>query len=138
GEISLFRQMIQLFQEVFEVTPSPDLADEYLNQRLADERFIVCVAIEEARVVGGITAYELPMYAHPMSEWLLYDIAIHPDFQRRGVGRKLVYHLQQEVKQRGGSDIFLDAHEEDVHALAFYRELGAKEEKVRQFTFSSR
>ncbi|MEL7064622.1 MAG: GNAT family N-acetyltransferase [Bacteroidota bacterium] len=132
-----FHQLIQLFQQVFDEPANGELTDDFLSQRLSDPRFIVLVARQDGQIIGGATAYELPLYTHRQSEWLIYDVAVHQDFQRRGIGKELLQHLQLEAQKRGVSDLFLDAHAEDLHAIAFYRRLGAKEERVHQFIFSS-
>ena len=135
-DLSSFRQLIQLFQQVFDEPTNGALADDFLSARLSDHRFIVLVATQDGQIVGGATAYELPLYTHPQSEWLIYDVAVHRDFRRQGIGSGLLQHLQAEAQKRGVTDLFLDAHVEDIHAIEFYRRLGAKEEKVHQFIFS--
>ncbi len=136
-DLSSFRQLIQLFQQVFDEPSNDGLTDAFLTERLSDHRFIVLVAMQDGQIIGGVTAFELPLYTHFQSEWLIYDVAVHTGFRRRGIGRELLQHMQIEAQKRGVVDIFLDAHAEDLHAVEFYRRLGAKEEKVHQFIFSS-
>ena len=132
-----FHQLIQLFHQVFDEPANGELTDDFLSQRLSDPRFIVLVARQDGQIIGGATAYELPLYTHRQSEWLIYDVAVHQDFQRRGIGKELLQHLQLEAQKRGVFFFFLYGDEVDLHAVEFYRRLGAKEERVHQFIFSS-
>lgn len=94
---------------------------------------MVYVALQGERVVGGLTAYELPAYSQEGADMYLYDLAVHPDFQRKGVGTALVDGLLEECKRRQVRTCFVQAHLEDAHALHFYRALGGEEEEVAHF-----
>jgi aminoglycoside 3-N-acetyltransferase I len=65
----------------------------------------------------------------------LYDIAVHPDWQRQGLGGQLVAALHSEARRIGAAEVFVQADVEDDHALAFYRALRGREARVRHYTF---
>jgi aminoglycoside 3-N-acetyltransferase I len=88
-------------------------------------------------VVGGLTAHVLLMTASEGAEVFLYDIAVAPDHQRRGIGRQLVDALRSEASSRGISTMFVPADDDDTHALRFYAALGGRPSKVTLFEFSS-
>src|SRR6266702_2643787 len=74
---------------------------------------------------------------HEGAEVFLYDIAVAPDQQRRGIGRQLVDALRREASSQGISTMFVPADDDDTHALRFYAALGGKPSKVTLFEFSS-
>lgn len=55
--------------------------------------------------VGGISAYN-------GNAWELHPLAIHPDWQRRGVGRALVADFEERVRERGGVTVYLGSDDE--------------------------
>jgi aminoglycoside 3-N-acetyltransferase I len=82
-----------------------------------------------------LTAYELAGYYSETSEIFIYDIAVNPAFQQKGLGKQLLLSLKEYATQKNISAIFVDANEEDEHALDFYHATGGKAEKVIQFTY---
>ena len=85
-DLSLFRQMILLFGEVFE-EPVQIPADEYLTLLLKKKSFAAFVAVNEGEVVGGvvggITVHEMPGYYSEISELYIYDLAVSPQLAKK-------------------------------------------------------
>ena len=135
SDVGIFKEMIQLFQEVFEEEKQTKIEELYLEKLLEKPGFMVYCAISNGEVVGGLTAYELPMYYSKHSEIFIYDIAIKAEFQRKGVGRKLLSSLQVYGKKNNIEVIFVAVNEEDKHALDFYHSTGGKAEKVVHFNY---
>ncbi len=88
-----------------------------------------------ARLVGGLTAHALPMTRAERSEMFIYDVAVRPDYQRQGVGRRLMAAVRDAARERGIDDVFVAADEDDAHALDFYRSLGGSPSMSAIFTF---
>ncbi|RDC64002.1 GNAT family N-acetyltransferase [Adhaeribacter pallidiroseus] len=65
----------------------------------------------------------------------MYDIAVKPAFQRKGIGRQLLDTLLHYSQQNGFINVFVPANEEDTHALDFYHATGGNPEKVVYFTY---
>jgi aralkylamine N-acetyltransferase len=51
----------------------------------------------------------------------LWDVAVHPEFQRRGLGKALMAEVVRELRQLDISNISLFA---DAHVVEFYCQLG--------------
>ena len=100
-DLAEFRSLIDLFNRVFEEMQPVSASDSHLQRLLSSRAFIALAAFFENEVVGGLTAYELPMYQHDSSEILLYDLAVRPDFQRRGIGQGLILHLKEYCSRQG-------------------------------------
>ena len=134
-DVLIFRKLIDLFQQVFEVE-NPKQADEsYLVNLLENLDFIAMCVIIENELAGGLTAYELPMYYANESELFIYDIAIRPEFQRKGLGSELLKALEKYCRKQNIKMMFVAANEEDEHALEFYHATGGNAEKVVHFNY---
>jgi len=133
-DLSNFTALINLFNLVFE--EESKIGSEANSLRLLNnDGFIAIVAIAENEVVGGLTAYELPMYYSDSSEIFLYDLAVKPEHQGNGIGKGLLHSLREYCIENGIKDFFVMAHEEDAHAIEFYRATGGKAEKVVNFVY---
>ena len=65
------------------------------------------------------TASQRPVY--------LTDMAVHPDVQRRGIGRALMARAENEVRRWPGDAIRLDAYDAPAGAGDFYSKCGYRE-----------
>lgn len=136
GERDVARRLFTLMAEVFDEGCEP-LSDAYIDRLLAREDFWAVAAFAGDDLVGGLTAHTLPMTRSESAEVFIFDIAVHADHQRRGVGRRLVMLLREEAARAGIETLFVPADNDDEHALDFYRALGGDAAPVTIFTFSS-
>lgn len=134
--VSLFEKLILLFKEVFETETIQSFDEDHLNNLLQNPTFIVYVVSYNDEIVGGLTAYELPMYYLNKSELFIYDIAVKKEFQRKGLGKQLLAAITVYCKENHIENMFVSANEEDEHALDFYRSTGGLAEKVVHFNYS--
>jgi aminoglycoside 3-N-acetyltransferase I len=131
-----FEALVNLFNMVFE-EESKIGSEVHLLNLLSRENFIALAALTENEVVGGLTAYELPMYYSDSSEIFLYDLAVKPEYQRMGIGKGLLQALKDHCRENEIKEFFVMAHEEDEHAVEFYRSTGGKSEKVINFVYEA-
>jgi aminoglycoside 3-N-acetyltransferase I len=136
GDQELARRTFALMADVFGVAHA-SLSDDYLGQLLARSEFWAFAALSDGVVVGGLTAHTILMTTYEGSEVFLYDIAVHPGYQRRGFGRALVNTLRSEAASQSINMVFVPAEDEDTHALDFYRALGGVATKVMFFEFGA-
>jgi aminoglycoside 3-N-acetyltransferase I len=135
-DLSKFTVLINLFNTVFE--EESKIGSEANSLRLLNSKyFIALVALAENEVVGGLTAYELPMYYSNSSEIFLYDLAVKPEYQRMGIGKRLLQNLKEYCLENGIKEFFVMAHEEDENAIEFYRATGGRGEKVVNFLYKA-
>ena len=136
GEEALAARLFTVMAEVFgEERQAPGAA--YLARLLGRDDFWALAALAGDEVIGGLTAHTLPMTRSESSEVFLYDLAVQPRYQRRGVGRGLVDRLRQLASEAGIEDVFVPADSEDQHALDFYRAIGGQASPVTFFTFAT-
>lgn len=130
-----FQLLIQLFQIVFEAENRSIPSFDYLKQRLEQPNFHVFIILDHTKIIGGLTAFELPSYYRPKSEIFIYDIAIDINYQRQGIGTFLLNNFRLYCKENGFGEVFLDASKADPEAVNFYKKNNGQAEEVIQFTF---
>lgn len=134
ADVELARQTFLTMSAVFE-TPGAALDDEYVRALLGRPDFWAFAAIDGDRVLGGLTAHTLPMTRSASAEVFIYDLAVVPERQRQGIGRRLVAALREAAAAEGITVAFVPADNEDTHALDFYQAIGGAPAPVTIFTF---
>lgn len=92
-----------------EAWPDLEAAFEEVQNLVKPEH--ICRAAVHADVLLGLVG-GLPEYDGHV--WELHPLAVHPEYQRQGVGRALVKDFEAQVKARGGLTIILGSDDEDA------------------------
>ncbi|MFQ5344294.1 MAG: GNAT family N-acetyltransferase [Anaerolineae bacterium] len=77
------------------------------------------VWIEEGRVVGNVTISRLTP-----QNWLISNVAVHPDFRRRGIARDLMDASVDWIAGRNARWVTLEVRRENVPAKSLYFDMG--------------
>ena len=136
-DLPIFKALVNLFNIVFEEEVPTMGSDQHLLKLISNNGFVAIAVISEGEVVGGLTAYELPMVYKDNSEIFLYDLAVKPEYQRMGIGKGLIQGLKEYCVKNGIKEFFVLAHEEDEHAIEFYHATDGKSEKVINFLYKT-
>lgn len=134
-DVADLNQLIHVYAAAFEMGDIELPSSEYLETLLKKEHLIFLTVIFENKVIGGLTAYILFSVYEEKTEIYIYDIGIAPEYQRQGIGAKLLDKLKDYCKAAGHKNIFVQADVEDTHALDFYRKTGGREADVRHFNY---
>lgn len=95
--------------------------------------YIVAVAEEDGRVVGYVLYGPVPLTE---GNFDLYWIATDPNVQGRGFGRRLLAHVEADVRKRGGRMVCLETSSQGGYERTriFYEQAGYVEEsRIRDF-----
>lgn len=133
--VSDLRQLHAVFNLVFESKDSSPPSKDNIESLLQRKDICFLVVLSEEKVVGGLAAYELQLLSGER-EFYLYDIGVHPDYQKQGIGTKLIQELKKQARTRNISTIFVEAESDDMGAVAFYKSLNAEQLKVEHFNIS--
>ncbi|WP_194953779.1 AAC(3)-I family aminoglycoside N-acetyltransferase [Sphingopyxis solisilvae] len=131
GDIQAVRDLNALYADAFadhETYRRDHPDDAWLARQLAKEAIILLVARINGRIVGGLTAYELPKFEAARSEIYLYDLAVAESVRRRGVATTLIAELQHIAVETGAWAVFVQADYGDDPAVALYTKLGVRED----------
>ncbi|MBU3914456.1 GNAT family N-acetyltransferase [bacterium] len=105
-----------------------ELVDDRLKKRDASGYHFV-MADHYGRLAGYACFGQIPCTA---SSYDLYWIVVHPDFQERGLGSRLLNETERRVKAAGGSRVYVDTSQRMQFAStrAFYEIRGYRLETV--------
>lgn len=72
-----------------------------------------------------------------LDEALLFNIAVHPKFQRKGYARALIRYLIVALEQRQVLTLWLEVRQSNLPAITLYRTLGFNEVSIRRNYYPS-
>lgn len=74
---------------------------------------------ENKRIVGNVSLMSSPV----VGRYLIANVAVHPDFRRRGIARSLMDATIQAVTQKRGRAILLQVRDDNQEAIGLYESL---------------
>jgi ribosomal protein S18 acetylase RimI-like enzyme len=89
---------------------------------------------EDGRVVGNLTL--IPFNAHGTRNYLIANVAVHPDYRRRGIARSLTATAIEQARKRGSPAAWLHVRDDNPGAVKLYQTLGF-EEIARRTTWAN-
>jgi GNAT superfamily N-acetyltransferase len=89
---------------------------------------------EDGRLVGNLSL--IPYAVHGGRRYLIANVAVHPEYRRRGIARRLTSQAVDFCRQRGISEVWLHVREENDPAVSLYRSLNFVE-RARRTTWHS-
>lgn len=136
AHLSNFIDLLKVFEITFEMEDFEIPEEKYLIELLSKPDFFVFIAKEDGRVIGGLTMYVLHQYYSEKPLAYLYDLAILPEKQRLGIGKRLLNELSEFCFNKGFEEIYVQALKDEEQAVNFYRSTSFhKEDEVLQFTY---
>ena len=136
-DLEKFIEVIRLFEEVFEMKNFTIPPSEHLQAILAKKDFFVFAASWDNKVVGGLTAYVLEQYYAVKPLAYIHDLAVDTQYQRQGIGKKLIAAINAYCRERGFEEVFVQADKVDDYAIDFYRSTTpTEEEQVVHFYYT--
>ncbi|WP_409310309.1 ribosomal protein S18-alanine N-acetyltransferase [Pectobacterium sp. B1J-3] len=79
---------------------------------------------------GQFAAYAITQVV--LDEATLFNIAVHPDHQRQGLGRELLEYLIADMERRDILTLWLEVRASNARAIALYESLGFNEVSIRR------
>lgn len=114
-KLSDLERILEIEQASFS---TPWSRQSFLHELLENERAVYLVYRENERVWGYIGMWVV------MDEGHITNLAVHPVFRRRGVGRRLIEALTEESIHRGVRHLTLEVRKSNIPAQELYKGLG--------------
>jgi ribosomal protein S18 acetylase RimI-like enzyme len=87
------------------------------------------VCLEDNKVVGNLTL--IPVLVRDHWRYLIVNVAVHPNYRRRGIARQLTLKGLQHIREHGASSAWLQVRDDNRGAIDLYKSLGFQERAIR-------
>lgn len=109
--------------------PLPALDPEAARRYLANPAVLHWVASEDSILVGSLYCVLLPLDTDSAGELVLYDIGVHHQWRRRGIGQRLLAEMEHWMEEHGVTEVWVLA--DNPTAVDFYRACGFTPEEIQ-------
>jgi aminoglycoside 6'-N-acetyltransferase I len=115
-----------LFARIAEGVFDHAVQTRLVNEFLADPRHSLSAAIADGQIVGMASAVR---YVHPdkPSELWINEVGVSPDYQRRGLAKRIVAELLDEGRRQGCREAWVLTDFDNEAARATYKAAGGVE-----------
>ena len=80
---------------------------------------------QDGRIVGNASL--IPFRNHGRRIYLIANVATHPEYRRRGIGRALTERVMKQARAKNASATWLHVREDNPGAIKLYEDLGFQE-----------
>src|SRR5919108_6347049 len=80
---------------------------------------------QDGRIIGNASL--IPFRDRGKRVYLIANVATHPEFRRRGIGRALTEQVMKQARDRNASAIWLHVRDDNPGAIKLYQDLGFQE-----------
>jgi ribosomal protein S18 acetylase RimI-like enzyme len=87
------------------------------------------VWIEEGKLVGNVSIYPAYWPRELGNAWIIANVAVHPDYRRQGIARRLMSASLEMLQLRGGKIAILQVDSDNDRAQTLYSRLGFRPER---------
>jgi GNAT superfamily N-acetyltransferase len=129
ADVSHLETIVPLFdayRQFYKRASDPDAAHAYLRDRLERHECVVFLALDGENAVGFTLLYKHFTSVAMGAIWLLNDLFVTPEAQRRGVGEALILHATEMAREDGSIGLHLRTALDNTPAQALYEKLGWK------------
>ncbi len=117
------KALVDLWEKCNLIVPQNDPIED-IQRKLEFQPDLFFVALLDGKLIGSVMAgYE----GH--RGWLNY-LAVLPEYQKKGYGRKLVEKATIELEKLGCLKLNVQIRESNISAVRFYERLGFKDDHV--------
>lgn len=110
--------VIALWREAFSDAPPWNPPEVDIQRKLSVQRDLFLVATIDETVVGSA------MSGYDGHRGWVYYVAVHPSYQRQGIGRELMAAVEERLTRLGCPKINLQVRASNQAVAAFYQKLG--------------
>lgn len=88
------------------------------------------VWMEGGQLVGNVSVYPAHLPRGAGDGWIIANVGVHPNFQRRGIAKKLMTAALDTIRSKGGKLALLQVDDDNTPAIDLYTHLGFVTERA--------
>ena len=111
--------------EIEKLCFSDPWSEKSVASELENRLSLWLVALDGDTVAGYVGSQSV------LDEADMMNVAVHPDYRRKGIARNLVLALSEALQKRGIKGLMLEVRQSNAPAIALYEQLGFQQVGLR-------
>ncbi|HEY1681307.1 MAG TPA: GNAT family N-acetyltransferase [Candidatus Tumulicola sp.] len=112
------------YRTFFTGASDPDGSRAFLSDRLQREESVVFGAFDGERTAGFLQLYPLFSSWYAKRQWFLSDLFVDPEYQRRGIARRLLDASTQFARETQSRSVLVELPFSEPHLIKLYEAAG--------------
>jgi len=125
ADLQPLAELFDLYRQFYQQPPDLALAKRFIDARQAKQESVILVAESASdRLVGFSQLYPTFCSVEAQPIYALYDLFVHPEARKLGVGRLLLLAAEAKAAENGKARMDLTTARSNVTAQSLYESLG--------------
>lgn len=132
ADLDAVAPLFDAYRQFYRCPPDPELAREFIGERLRRGDAVIYVARDDEAAVGFVQLFPLFTSSSlvPGRLWLLNDLYVAAGARRGGIGRSLMEQARRHAEESGARGLFLQTARDNITAQRLYASLGWRRDDV--------
>lgn len=118
------------YQEKWLTTSQPEDFLAHLAKTMKDKRTMAEILEDDGNIAGYLWVPFTDIKDYDITIAVVMDIAVTTDYQRRGIGTKMMRHIEETARERGATLLRSDTGVENVASQKLHEKSGFKPYRI--------
>jgi len=124
------RVSYERYREKWLSTPQPESFLSDLANSMRDKRTMTEILEDDGVLVGYLWVTFNDVEGYDITIASIMDMAVAPDYQRRGIGLKMMRHIEETARERGATLLRSDTGTENTASQKLHEKAGFKPYRI--------
>jgi ribosomal protein S18 acetylase RimI-like enzyme len=122
--LPLLAPLFDAYRTFYQQPSNVTAAHAFLQERLSNLESVIFLVLAGDKAAGFTQLYPSFTSVGLQRIWILYDLFVHPDFRRQGVGRALLARAHQFARDSSAQRVELSTAVDNHQGQALYEAMG--------------
>jgi len=124
AEAGVVTLLFDQYRQFYKQPANPELAEQYIRQRLANNESVIFAAIVDGVPAGFTQLYPTYSSVRACKNWILNDLYVDNAYRKKGVGEALIKAAREFAKSEGATYVQLETATDNYTAQRLYETIG--------------
>lgn len=129
AEATIVTGLFDQYRQFYKQPANPELAEQYIRQRLANNESVIFAAIVDGIPAGFTQLYPTYSSVRACKNWILNDLYVNSNNRKNGIGEALIKAAMKFAKEEGATYVQLETATDNYTAQRLYETIGFEKQE---------